>query len=391
MAGSGRRIPWPVRSCPSSSQARARTFSTAFVKARQSRRDPARSSPLSLERAERCLKSMSAETLVAHPLRASRKRRSSRAPSPANTALIGRQAELSAGVDGSFVRRKNRPVGVEVVSEIARLRASIDRAAAATELTLIGRPWASEEHDSGSPLVERKELCRQLAALRERVAVAEQGNEDPGALRAELATLLFFAKTLQADADDWRSTLEGRIKEVEWERSGARRELERLAAEREMLARRRDALQARIVHTATRMAKRDGGESRRTLPVLTVGEGLTVCSVSVFCPRRRIRVGEALAGDAQRLPRRCGGQTRVGWRRPDLFMLSRTECADKAPHGFGSALYLTAPPARSPALGLPFRAWASGQDQHDQQSDRGQDQAEGQAHPLAISLAVRDP
>ena len=89
-------------------------------------------------------------------------------------------------------------------------------------MTLVGRPGAAERHDPGSRLVERKELCRQLAALRERVAVAEQGNEDPVALRAELATFLFFAKTLQADADDWRSTLEGRIKELELQRAAAR-------------------------------------------------------------------------------------------------------------------------------------------------------------------------
>ena len=183
-------------------------------------------------------------------------------------------------------------MGVEVVSEIARLRASIARAAAATEITLVGRPGASEEDDPGSPLVDGKELCRQLAALRERVAVAEQGNEDPGALRAELATLLFFANTLRADADNWRSTLEGRIKELEGQRTGAPWELERLATERETLMRRRDALQARIVHTATWMTKRDGGESRRTLPVFTLGEGLTVCSVSVFCPRRGLRAAK---------------------------------------------------------------------------------------------------
>lgn len=206
------------------------------------------------------------------------------------TALIGSTRELSAGVDASFVRRENQPVGVEVVSEIARLKASIDRAATATEVTLVGRPGTSEGDDRRSPLVERKELCRQLAALRERVAVAEQGDQDPVALRAELATLLFFAKTLQADADEWRSTLERRIKELEWQRTAARWELERLTAGREMLVRRRAALQSRIVHTAARIAQRDGGESRRTLPVFTLGEGLTVCSVSVCCPRHGLRV-----------------------------------------------------------------------------------------------------
>jgi hypothetical protein len=177
----------------------------------------------------------------------------------------------------------------EVVSEIGRLRLSIDRAAAATEITLAGHPGAAEDDDPGSPLAQQKELCRQLAALRERVAVAEYGNKDPRALRSELATLSFFAKTLQADADSWRSTLEGRIKELERQRTAARRERERLAAEREKLVRRRDALQLRIVQMAARMAQRDGGECRRTLPVFTLGEGLTVCSVSVSCPRKGLR------------------------------------------------------------------------------------------------------
>jgi chromosome segregation ATPase len=183
-------------------------------------------------------------------------------------------------------------VGVEVVSEIARLKSSIDRAATATEIALVGRPGASEGDDPGSLPVERKELCRQLAALRERVAVAEQGNEDPVELRAELATFLFFANTLRADADDWRSTLQRRIKEGERRKTAALRELERLAAGREMLVRRRDALQSTIVHTAARIAQRDGGESRRTLPVFTLGEGLTICSVSVSCPRQRLRVAK---------------------------------------------------------------------------------------------------
>jgi len=187
-------------------------------------------------------------------------------------------------------------VGVEpqtvVVSEIVRLRVSIDRVAAATESTLAARPGAPEDDDPGSPVAEKKELRRQLAALRERVALAEDEHEDPRALRAELATLLFFAKTLQADADGWRSTLEGRVKELERQRIAARRERERLAAEREKLVRRRDALQLEIVQTAARMAQRDCGECRRTVPVFTLGEGLTVCSVSVFRPRKGVRFGK---------------------------------------------------------------------------------------------------
>lgn len=180
----------------------------------------------------------------------------------------------------------------EVVSDIARLRVSIDRAAAATEIALADCPSVPEDDGSSSPVAEQKELCRQLAALRERVAVAGHGNEDQRALRAELATLSFFAKTLQADAHSWRSTLEGRMRELERQRTAVRRERERSAAERQKLVRRRDALQLGILQTAAAMAEQDDGECRRTVPVFTLGEGLTVCSVSVFCPRKGLRFGK---------------------------------------------------------------------------------------------------
>ena len=203
--------------------------------------------------------------------------------------------QLLAAVDAYFVRRENRPVGVkshtDVVSEIAKLRASIDRAAAASEITLAGDLPTSEGDDLRSPRAEHRELCRQLAALRDRVALAEYRNEGPRALRAELATLLFFARTLQADTDNWRSTLEERINELERQRTAARQERETLAAEREKLLRRRDALQLRIVQTAARMAQ-DAGECRRTLPVFTLGDGLTVCSVWVSCPRTGLRLAK---------------------------------------------------------------------------------------------------
>ena len=180
-----------------------------------------------------------------------------------------------------------------LVSEIARLTRSIDRAAAATEITLAGHPPDPAHRAMSSPSAEEhKELCRQLAALRERVAVAEHRNDDPRALRAELATLLSFARTLQADADDWRAALEDQSKELERQRTAVRQEHERAAADREKLARRRDALQSTILQTAARMAQQHRGECRRTVPVFTLGEGLTVCSVSVFCPRRGFRVGE---------------------------------------------------------------------------------------------------
>jgi hypothetical protein len=178
----------------------------------------------------------------------------------------------------------------DLASEIAGLKASIDRAAAAAEVTLAGHQPASADDDPGGwPAAEHKELCRQLAALRERVALAECRNAGPEGLRAELATLFFFARTLQADSDAWRLALGAQMQEIERQRTAARREREGLAAEREMLARRRDALQLTILQTAARMAEQYRGECRRTIPVVTLGEGLTVCSVSVSCPRRGFR------------------------------------------------------------------------------------------------------
>jgi len=122
-------------------------------------------------------------------------------------------------VDARSERRENRSLRAEpqtdLVSEITGLTASIDRAAAATKVTLAECPPASGDDDPRSRLAEYKELSRQLNALRERVALAEGRNEGPMALRAELATLLFFARTLQADADRWRSAGEEREKELQ--------------------------------------------------------------------------------------------------------------------------------------------------------------------------------
>jgi hypothetical protein len=56
--------------------------------------------------------------------------------------------------------------------------------------------------------------------------------------------------------------------------------------------RRRDSLQFSIVETAERMARQNHGECRRTLPVFRFGDGLTVCSVSVAWPRRRLRLAK---------------------------------------------------------------------------------------------------
>jgi hypothetical protein len=180
----------------------------------------------------------------------------------------------------------------DVISEIARLRASIDHAAVATEVMLAVPVPASEDGDPSAPLTERAELARQLAALRERVAVAEVRCDGPRALRAELATLAFFARTLQADADGWRSSLDDRLEDLERQRATARQERARLAVERKKLVRRRDDLQWTIVQTGARMAQQNGGECRRTLPVFTLGEGLTISSVSVSCPRRGFRLAK---------------------------------------------------------------------------------------------------
>lgn len=197
------------------------------------------------------------------------------------------------GVDAYSVRRKNWRVGVysqtDLFCDIARLTVSIDRAAAATEIALTERLPVSGDRDPCSPLVEHKELCRQLAALCDRVARAQHESEGPRALRAELATLAFFAETLQTDADTWRGALKQRIRELERQRAAERQERERLAAQRAQLVRRRDALEFTIGQTAARMARQNGGECRRTVPVFTLGEGLTVCSVSVSWPGRGFR------------------------------------------------------------------------------------------------------
>lgn len=178
----------------------------------------------------------------------------------------------------------------DLVSEVARLQVSIDRVAAETDMTLPDHPCATEDEDPHWVLSELKELRRQLAALRERVARAHsQNQDDPLALRAELATLLFFAKTLRADADAWRAALADRLKEFERQKAAARQEQQRLASEREELVRRRDALQLKIERTADGMARKTGGECRKTVPVFTLGDGLTVCSMAVSSPGRRFR------------------------------------------------------------------------------------------------------
>jgi hypothetical protein len=167
-------------------------------------------------------------------------------------------------------------------SEIAELRDSIERAAASTESML----------EPGHPgEAEHQELRRQLRALRDRAASAQCRNDNDATQRkAELATLLSFARTLEADTENWRSALADRERELERRRSAARREQKRMDLEREILVRRRETLQSTILQTAARMAQETRGEWRRTLPVISLGEGLTVCSVSVSFPRRGLRL-----------------------------------------------------------------------------------------------------
>jgi hypothetical protein len=167
-----------------------------------------------------------------------------------------------------------------LVSEIAQLHAAIDRAAAATECMLADQ----------APDPEHTELRRQLGALRERVAVAHKRNDGPQALRAELATLSCFARTLQADAQKHHAALARRADELVRQQAAERAEDERLLLAREDLVKRREALQSTILQTAARMAQQTRGECRRTLPVFTLGDGLTVCSVSVAYPRRGLRL-----------------------------------------------------------------------------------------------------
>lgn len=176
-----------------------------------------------------------------------------------------------------------------VVFEIARLRVSIGREAAAVDKTLNDHPSTPDDDYPRWGWVEHKELSRQLAALHEHVARAPSRSQDQPDLRAEFATLLSFANTLRTDAEAWRAAFEDGLKELERQETAAREERERLAAERETLVRRRDALQFTIDETAECLAQENGGDCRRTLPVFRLGEALTVCSVAVLSPRRWFR------------------------------------------------------------------------------------------------------
>jgi hypothetical protein len=179
----------------------------------------------------------------------------------------------------------------ELEVEIAALRAAIDREADATS-TLLREPLLCRYAELGSAPTELTELDRQLGALRARVALALARGEGPCSLRAELATLLSFATTLRADAQACGAAFDQARRGIERREQEARAERERLAAERGALVRRRDVLQSKIDQTGAEMAGDAGGEWRRTVPVLTLAAGITVCSVIVLYPRRRFHSDE---------------------------------------------------------------------------------------------------
>ena len=176
-----------------------------------------------------------------------------------------------------------------VVDEVAELRGSIDGHEAAIVKALSGPASTPADEDPARRLAEHRELVRQLSSLRERVLRASSQLTDPAELRAELATLLFFAQTLRSDAEMLRARLREALAELERERAAERLRRQRLAAEREAAIRRRDSLRAKVGETAERIAAGDRTECRGTLPVISLGEGVTVCSMAVASPKRRFR------------------------------------------------------------------------------------------------------
>src|SRR5579859_1730953 len=163
--------------------------------------------------------------------------------------------------------------GADVAADIATLGASIDSDAEAAESALRHAIAVAEDEVAPKP-PEHQELCRQLSALRHRVARAHSELIDPRALRAELATLGFFAQMLRADADRWQARAQEALAELARREAAIRREQERLAAERDELRRRRDALQAEIDRTAAEMADDTRGECRRTVPVIQFADAV---------------------------------------------------------------------------------------------------------------------
>lgn len=178
--------------------------------------------------------------------------------------------------------------GAELAADIAALDASIESDAGAAESAL-KRALPVPDGDTGREPLEHQELCRQLSALRRRIGRARSELADPHALRAELATLGFFAQMLRADAQRWQARAHAVLAELARQEAALRREQERLAAEREELLRRRDALQAEIDRTAAEMAGGTHGECRRTVPVIQFADAVTVSSITVSTPRSLFR------------------------------------------------------------------------------------------------------
>lgn len=174
-----------------------------------------------------------------------------------------------------------------LLAQIADLKASIDAETDASDhaLSHVGFERGRSHH----PLPQDLELRRQLNALRERVVRALSQLVDPRELRAELATLLFFARALRADARTWQAAAGAALREREREEMASRRERERLAAECEALMQRRDSLQAEIRAAADRLAAHEHGECRTTLPVINLAPGITVGSISVSAPKKPLR------------------------------------------------------------------------------------------------------
>jgi hypothetical protein len=171
----------------------------------------------------------------------------------------------------------------------AELRASIDRQVAAITAALRGADAAMSAEAESAEAAEDRELLRQLAALRDLVARAQRELVEPRVLRAELATLLSFATTLRADAEDLEAGRQQAIEHAARAELAAREEGERLAAEREASLRRRDVLQAKVVQIAEAIARGDHRQCRRTVPVVALDREVTVCSVGVATPKRRFR------------------------------------------------------------------------------------------------------
>ena len=176
-----------------------------------------------------------------------------------------------------------------VIRELDALHASIDRDVVAIAAALSAAARARGDDDPVQETEEHLELRRQLGALRDRVAVAESEIRDPRELRAELATLLSFARTLRTDAEALLATLRERVAELARQQAAARLARERHAVERKELIHRRDVLQARIVQAAGGIAAGDDTECRGTVPVIRLDEDLTVCSMGVASPKRRLR------------------------------------------------------------------------------------------------------